>query len=265
MLVVRCYCLPENPDKLGQPVVGHCPAAESDCCTSGTATGRKISSLYLTAVILPATIINCDFIPWAMPPQTITEPPPNRSRLTTQALAKRSPQRRYTRRRPSAQQQRQQERGTPDIDFQFDFDFKIWGVATNELQLLETCWSQTNEIWNFCSIHIPFCNHSKIFNKLFQTWMKFWNKIYPAFLFPFSICTIEIFGINWILSKPLLQSFQQKIRIRWKSYTAEWMIDQTVQKCKLFWIFAVRSWRVADFAVTLGIQCGLMEAHRMFS
>ena len=27
----------------------------------------------------------------------------------------------------------------------------------------------------------------KIFNKLFQTWMKFRNKIYPAFLFPFSI------------------------------------------------------------------------------
>ena len=24
--------------------------------------------------------------------------------------------------------------GTTDIDFQFDFDFKIWGVATNELQ-----------------------------------------------------------------------------------------------------------------------------------
>ena len=72
------------------------------CCTSGTATGRKISSLYLTAVILPATIINCDFIPWAMPPQTIREPPPNRSRSTTQAPAKRSPRRRYTRRRPSA-------------------------------------------------------------------------------------------------------------------------------------------------------------------
>ena len=50
-----------------------------------------------------------------------------------------------------------------------------------------TCWSQTNEIWNFCSIHVPFCNHSKIFNTLFQTWMKFRNKIYPAFLFPFSI------------------------------------------------------------------------------
>ena len=31
-------------------------------------------------------------------------------------------------------QQRQQEGGTPDIDFQFDFDFNIWGVATNELQ-----------------------------------------------------------------------------------------------------------------------------------
>ena len=31
-------------------------------------------------------------------------------------------------------QQRQQEGGTPDIDFQFDFDFKIWRVATNELQ-----------------------------------------------------------------------------------------------------------------------------------
>ena len=72
------------------------------CCTSGTATGRKIPSLYLTAVILPATIINCDFIPWAMPPQTITEPPPNRSRSTTQASAKRSPRGRYTRRRPSA-------------------------------------------------------------------------------------------------------------------------------------------------------------------
>ena len=24
--------------------------------------------------------------------------------------------------------------GTADIDFQFDFDFKIWGIATNELQ-----------------------------------------------------------------------------------------------------------------------------------
>ena len=32
-----------------------------------------------------------------------------------------------------------------------------------------------------------YCNHSKIFNKLFQTLMKFRNKIYPVFLFPFSI------------------------------------------------------------------------------
>ena len=31
-------------------------------------------------------------------------------------------------------QQRQREGCTPNIDFQFDFDFKIWGVATNELQ-----------------------------------------------------------------------------------------------------------------------------------
>ena len=37
-------------------------------------------------------------------------------------------------------QQRQQEGGgggvggTPDIDFQFDIDFKIWGIATNEIQ-----------------------------------------------------------------------------------------------------------------------------------
>ena len=30
MLVVGCYSLPGNPDKLGQHVVGHCPAAESD-------------------------------------------------------------------------------------------------------------------------------------------------------------------------------------------------------------------------------------------
>ena len=35
---------------------------------------------------------------------------------------------------PATLAQRQQEGGTPDIDFQFDFDFKIWWVATNELQ-----------------------------------------------------------------------------------------------------------------------------------
>ena len=32
--MVRCYCLPGNPDKLGQHVVGHCPAAESDYVVS---------------------------------------------------------------------------------------------------------------------------------------------------------------------------------------------------------------------------------------
>ena len=83
-----------------------------------------------------------------MPPQTITEPPPNRSRSTTQASAKRSPRRRYVDHLRDREwtylwlalskgelgQQRQQEGGTPDIDFQFDFDFKIGGVATNELQ-----------------------------------------------------------------------------------------------------------------------------------
>jgi hypothetical protein len=36
-----------------------------------------------------------------IPPQTITEPPPNISLSRTQASAKRSPRRRYTRRRPS--------------------------------------------------------------------------------------------------------------------------------------------------------------------
>ena len=45
----------------------------------------------------------------------------------------------------------------------------------------------------FGTLHVPFCNHSKIFNKLFQTWMKFRNKIYPAFLFPFSIWKISVF------------------------------------------------------------------------
>ena len=34
----------------------------------------------------------------------------------------------------SIQRRIRAEGGTPDIDFQFDFDFKIWGVATNELQ-----------------------------------------------------------------------------------------------------------------------------------
>jgi hypothetical protein len=71
------------------------------CCTNGTATGRRISSLYLTPVKLLAITINGDFNLWDIPPQTITEPPPNLSLSRTQALAKRSPRRRFTRRRPS--------------------------------------------------------------------------------------------------------------------------------------------------------------------
>jgi hypothetical protein len=47
------------------------------CCTNGIATGRRISSLYLTPVKLPAIGINGDFNPWGIPPQTISEPPPN--------------------------------------------------------------------------------------------------------------------------------------------------------------------------------------------
>ena len=56
-----------------------------------------------------------------------------------------------------------------------------WTSKTRDLLI-------TNQ-WNLelLFIHVPFCYHSKIFNKLFQTWMKFRNKIYPAFLFPFSI------------------------------------------------------------------------------
>ena len=45
------------------------------CCANGTTTGRRMSSLYLTPVKLPAITINGDFNPWDIPPQTITEPP----------------------------------------------------------------------------------------------------------------------------------------------------------------------------------------------
>jgi hypothetical protein len=45
------------------------------CCTNGSATGRRISSLYLMHVKLPAITINGDFNPWDIPPQNITEPP----------------------------------------------------------------------------------------------------------------------------------------------------------------------------------------------
>ena len=63
------------------------------CCTNGTATGWRISSLYLTPVKLPVITINGDFNPWDIPPQTITEPPPNLSLSRTQASAKCSPRR----------------------------------------------------------------------------------------------------------------------------------------------------------------------------
>ena len=89
---------PENCDKLCLDVAGHCSTLKS---ARGTAKGRRISSLYLTAVILPSTTINCDFTPCAVPSQTTTESPPNLSRSSTQASAKCSPRRWYTRRRPS--------------------------------------------------------------------------------------------------------------------------------------------------------------------
>ena len=54
-------------------------------CTHGTATGRRISSLYLTPFKLPSITINGDLNPYEMPPQTHTEPPPNLSRSTTHA------------------------------------------------------------------------------------------------------------------------------------------------------------------------------------
>ena len=76
--------------------------ALSCCCTNVTATGRKMSSLYLTAVRFPGTTINGDFTPCQIPPHTITDPPPYLSLSKSQASANRSPRRRYRRRRPSA-------------------------------------------------------------------------------------------------------------------------------------------------------------------
>ena len=61
------------------------------CCTNGTATGWRISSLFLTPVKLLAITINSDFNSWDIPPQTISEPPLNLSLSRTQASAKRSP------------------------------------------------------------------------------------------------------------------------------------------------------------------------------
>ena len=68
----------------------------------GTATGRRISSLYLTAVRFQGTTITGDFTPCEIPPDTITDPPPYLSLLKTQASANRSPRRRYRQRRRPA-------------------------------------------------------------------------------------------------------------------------------------------------------------------
>ena len=38
--MVGCYCLPGNLDKLGQHVVGHCPAAESDYVVAQAGSNR---------------------------------------------------------------------------------------------------------------------------------------------------------------------------------------------------------------------------------
>ena len=54
--VGRCYCLPENLDKLWPHVAGY---IRRRCCTRRTATGRRISSLYP---------VSCDFTPCAVPP-----------------------------------------------------------------------------------------------------------------------------------------------------------------------------------------------------
>ena len=101
--VVQCYCLPgqsfQSRATCGRAL--SCCRIRWRCCTRGTASVRRILSLYLTAVIFPSTTINWDFTPWAILRQTITEPPPNLSHSTTQASVKRSPRRRYIRCRPS--------------------------------------------------------------------------------------------------------------------------------------------------------------------
>lgn len=63
---------------------------------SGRTCGWRIWSLYRTALRFWFSTTKGDFTPWEMPPQTITEAPPNLSRSTTHASAKRSPRLRYT-------------------------------------------------------------------------------------------------------------------------------------------------------------------------
>ena len=102
--VVQCCCLPESLGKLWLHEDGHYHAGKVIfcCCTNGTATGRRISSLHLTAVRFPGTTIYGDFTPCEIPLYTITDPLPDPSLSKTQASANRSPRRQYRRRRPSA-------------------------------------------------------------------------------------------------------------------------------------------------------------------
>ena len=102
--VVQCCCLPESLGKLWLHEDGHYHAGKSFDAVALTElrTGRRIASLYLTAVRFPETTINGDFTPCEIPPQTITDPPPYISLSKMQASANRSPRRRYRRRRPSA-------------------------------------------------------------------------------------------------------------------------------------------------------------------
>ena len=67
-----CYCLPENPDKLWLHEARHCPVVKKAdvAAREGHHRGGRISSLHLTAAKLPSTTINCDFIPFALPPKT---------------------------------------------------------------------------------------------------------------------------------------------------------------------------------------------------
>ena len=66
------------------------------CCTRGTATGRRISSLYFTAVILPILILR---VRNASPDYNGVTP--YLSRSSTQASSKCSPRCQYNRCRPS--------------------------------------------------------------------------------------------------------------------------------------------------------------------
>ena len=143
------------------------------CCTSGTATGRKILSLYLTAVILPRLF---PMRQWRRVLFT------DESRFT---LYRADGRRRVYRRRG----ERFADACVVERDRFGGGSVMVWGGIAHGIksQLIIVAGNMTAVRYRYCSIHVPFCNHNKIFNKRFQTLMKFRNKIYPAFLFPFSI------------------------------------------------------------------------------